>query len=113
VKNKHGMTRSKEFMKTHGAESETSHEKNETPAEKKSEEKSTELHHMRVHPADEHGTVKVTHHAGPVAAPHATHAFEEKEGEELVNHLMEHSGMAYGSEGGGEHYADEKEEVEA
>lgn len=110
MKNKHGMTRSKEFMKSHAA-ADTSHEKNETPAEKKSETK--ELHHMRVYPADAKGVVKVTHHLGAVAAPHETHAFDEHEGEELVNHLMAHTGMPYGSEGGGEHYADEKEAVEA
>lgn len=111
MKNKHGMVRSKEFMKSHEKAAETSHEKKEPPAEKKSEEK--ELHHMRVYLADAKGVVKVTHHAGPVAAPHATHAFEEHEGEELANHILEHSGMPLGSEGGGEHYADEGEEVEA
>ena len=111
MKNKHGMTRSKEFMKSSGAESKTSHEKNESPAEKKAETK--ELHHMRVHPADAKGVVKVTHHAGAEAASHAEHTFDEHEGEELVNHLMAHAGVPYDSEGGGEHYSDEKEEVEA
>jgi len=109
MKNKHGMTRSKEFMKSHSAPAATSHEKNETPAEKKSET----LHHMRVHPADAKGVVKVTHHASAEAPSHAEHTFDEHKGEELVNHLMAHAGMAYGSEGGGEHYADEKEAVEA
>jgi hypothetical protein len=93
VKNKNGLHRSPEFLKAH-------------PEQKAGEPK---LDHMRVHMADENGEVKVTHHAGPNTAPMATHHVK---GEELAEHVMEHSGAAYGSEGGGEHYADEGEEVE-
>jgi hypothetical protein len=68
-----------------------------------------ELHHMRVHMANEKGEVKVTHHAGPAQAAFATHHVP---GEELGEHVMEHAGVAMGSEGGGEHYADEGEATE-
>ena len=68
------------------------------------------LHHMRVHMADSDGAVKVTHHASPAAAPHAEHNLK---GDELANHIMEHSGAEYGSEGGGEHYSDEGDKTSA
>ena len=96
MKNKHGMVRSKEFMKANAGKA-------------AGEGEHGALHHMRVHPANEKGEVKVTHHAGPETAPMATHHFK---GEELADHIMEHAGAAYDSEGGGEHYADEGEEVE-
>lgn len=90
MKNMNGLHRSPEFMKAHP-------------------EQAPKLHHMRVHMADEKGEVKVTHHAGPAMAPMATHSFK---GEELADHVMEHSGAALDSEGGGEHYADEGESTE-
>lgn len=109
MKNKFGMKRSKEFMKAHEAH-ESSAEKVLEKETGKEERGNPELHHIRVHMANEQGEVKVTHHAGPNTAPMATHTFK---GEELAEHIMEHSGAAYSSEGGGEHYADEKEAVEA
>jgi hypothetical protein len=116
VKNKHGMVRSKEFMKSH-AEADTSHEKKESASEKSIEKKAEGgehgLHHLRVYPADKDGVVEVTHHLGEQEPAHETHAFEDHEGEKLVNHILEHTGMPYGSEGGGEHYADESKTVTA
>ena len=99
MKNKFGLTRSKEVMKA------------SAPTEKK--ESSSELHHMRVYPAGEDGSVKITHHLGEQEPAHETFAFEDKEGEKLVNHILEHSGAPYGSEGGGEHYADESKTATA
>jgi len=90
VKNKMGLIRSSEHMRAHP-------------------EAAPELHHMRVHMANEKGEVKVTHHSGPNTAPMATHHLK---GDELGEHIMEHSGAGYDSEGGGEHYADEGEATE-
>lgn len=90
MKNHMGLHRSPEFLKAHP-------------------EQAPKLHHMRVHMPNEDGEVKVTHHAGPAMAAMATHHLK---GEELAEHVMEHTGQAYDSEGGGEHYADEGEEVE-
>jgi hypothetical protein len=87
-RNKHGMLRSKAMMAAHP-------------------EQAPGLHHMRIHPADGEGKIKVTHHAGPDAKAHATHSFDAKNADPLVEHMMEHSGAAYNSEGGGDHFGDE------
>lgn len=87
-KNKHGMLRSAEFMKNNP-------------------EQAPGLHHMRVHMANADGMVKVTHHAGPDAKAHAEHMMEGAE--PLADHIVEHSGATYDSEGGGEHYGAEAE----
>lgn len=92
-KNAMGLHRSKEFMKANpGAR--------------------PKVQHLRITPG-EHGGAKITHHASPSGPAFATHAFDEKQGEEMANHVLEHSGMPYDSEGGGDHYADEGQEVEA
>ena len=114
MKNSRGLVRSKEFMKSSGgAKSKASFASQEESKTSEEAPYAPELHHMRVHPANSKGVVKVTHHLGEVAAPSETHAFDEKQGEEMTAHLMQHSGMPYDSEGGGDHYADEGEEVEA
>jgi hypothetical protein len=126
MRNAQGLVRSKEFMKASSSKADFAKEKASTSSAKapyapkppKVESTTGELHHMKVFPADEDGNVKVTHHltgkdGGPVAAPSETHAFDEKQGEEMTNHLMAHAGMPYDSEGGGDHYADEGEETHA
>jgi hypothetical protein len=120
MKNSQGLVRSKEFMKSASSKADFARDKGSKTSEKAPYSPDPpkgaeipELHHMRVHPADGKGIVKITHHAGPTAAPSETHAFDEKQGEEMTNHLMAHSGMPYDSEGGGDHYADEGEEVHA
>lgn len=92
-RNSKGLLRSKEFMKANPKQAPT-------------------VHHLRVHHASLHpeGHVKVTHHASADAKAHATHHFEPGDHDELSAHIMEHSGMPYDSEGGGEHYGDEAEE---
>lgn len=92
-KNAMGLHRSKEFMKANPAAA-------------------PKLHHLRVTPM-EHGGANVTHHASPSGPAYATHVFDEKQGEEMANHVMEHGGKLMDSEGGGDHYADEGEETEA
>lgn len=90
IRNKHGMLRSAEVMKSQP-------------------EQAPELHHMRVHPANEKGVIKVTHHAGPTVPAHETHNFGPEEHDALVDHMLEHAGNAYNSEGGGDHYGAEAE----
>jgi hypothetical protein len=51
------------------------------------------LHHMRVHPMDAEGKIKVTHHASTHSEPVETHHFGHGEHEEMSQHIMEHSGM--------------------
>ncbi len=109
MKNKFGMKRSAEFMKANAPTKEEKSIEKET----KGEAPSKELHHLRIYPADKDGVVEVTHHLGEQEPATETHAFEEKDGEKLVNHILEHTGMAYGSEGGGEHYADESKTATA
>jgi hypothetical protein len=87
-----GQVRTKEFMKANPAHA-------------------PEVHHLRVTPTED--GVRITHHASPTSPAFATHSFGKEEGDEMVKHLMEHSGMAEDSEGGGEHYADENEATEA
>lgn len=94
-RNAKGLLRSKEFMKNHAEQA---------------PEKASGLHHLRVYPASVEGHVKVTHHAGADAKAHASHEFGPEQHDELAAHLMEHAGMPYDSEGGGEHYADEGDE---
>lgn len=90
-KNAQGLHRSTEFMKAHP-------------------EAAPKVHHFRVTPHSK--GMKVTHHASLSGPAFATHHFTKEEGPELADHLMEHSGAALSSEGGGEHYADEREERE-
>ena len=126
MKNSRGLTRSKEFMKAASSKADFARDKSSATSAKapyapdppEGANTTPDLHHMKVYPATKGGSVKVTHHlatdaGGPVAAPSETHVFEPHQGEEMVNHITEHSGMPYDSEGGGDHYADEGEEVEA
>lgn len=106
MKNSRGLVRSKEVMKS--ASSKADFDKQESSKTSEKAPYAPELHHMKVYPANAKGVVKVTHHIGPVAAPSESHAFDEHEGEQMVSHVLQHSGMPYDSEGGGDHYADEE-----
>lgn len=91
MKNSHGLVRSPEFMKAHP-------------------EAAPKVHHLRVTPHLK--GVKVTHHTSLSGPAFATHHFSKEEGPELADHIMEHTGGALSSEGGGEDYADEHQERE-
>jgi len=78
MKNKHGMVRSAEFLKANPAHSKSG--------------AGPEVQHMRVSKHED--GVKVTHHAHPSAAAHATHHMGH---DELGAHVAEHFGLDKGS----------------
>jgi hypothetical protein len=91
MKNSMGLHRSAEFLKANPKQA-------------------PQLDHMRIHPPDGEGMIKVTHHSGPDTRPHAVHQLDGKDA--LEDHLEQHMGPAYDSEGGGEHSAVDGEEAE-